>query len=335
MALIAMDGFDNYSGGSDMASRVGALQWSTGGGGGIWIYSPGRFGGRYLSGANVIASLSATMSAGYVGFAVMSSSNIYVIDGKTGTTQCWFSLDATYGYVSAYNAAGTLVAQSPANTYNGNVWQFVEFYVSIGTSGAMAMRLNNVPIFSVTGVNTQKSANGTFSALQLNNGGQLASFDDFRINDTTAGPGAYPNNSWMGDLRVVDLAPISNSSVAWTPLTGANWQEVSEATFDGDTSYNSTITVGAKDLFNLAALANTIDQIVGVQLMGAYREADASTHTIAQHLSVAGADYAGTPRALSKAYSFITDLFPVNPATNAAWTLADINALLAGYALAS
>ena len=36
-----------------------------------------------------------------------------------------------------------------------------------------------------------------------------------------------------------------------------------------------------------------------------------------------------------KAYSFITDLFPVNPATNAAWTLADINALLAGYSLAS
>lgn len=334
MALIAFDGFDNYATAAEVNQRRGALQWS--GGGGL-VTGRNGLGKALVAGESAdgsvtcFASINANLSAGYFGMAMSGSFTIEIIDGTTSTTQCYLNFSSIYGTITAYNGSGSQIGQSLPNAFNGSLESFFEFHVVVGASGTLEVRVDNAPALTLDGVNTQHSSAGTFSAVGIG-----SSFvDDFRINDTTTGPGAYPNNSWLGDLRVIDLQAISNGSVAWTPLTGTNWQEIAETLFDGDTSYNSTTTVGAEDLLNFSALANTIDQIVGVQLMGAYRENDASTHTVAQHLSIGGTDYAGTARQLAVTYAFLTDLYPVNPATNASWTLADVNSILAGYALAS
>lgn len=335
MALIAMDGFDNYSTWSNMLQRRGVLQWTTSGYTNNSIVA-GRNGiGKALSCATYnnspTASLSTAMTEGFVGMAMTGQSAVYFIDGISGTTQCSITFDGTYGKITAANGSGAQIGQSAVNAFNPSLFSFFEFHVAIGSAGTLEVRVDNAPVLSLTGVNTKNASASTFSAVKMGNG----TVDDFRINDTTTGPGAYPNKSWLGDLRVVDLSAISNASVAWTPLTGANWQQIAEALFDGDTSYNATTAVGAQDIFNFAALASTIDQIVGVQVMGAYRENDASTHTIAQHLSIGGTDHVGTASQLAVTYAFLADLYPVNPTTNASWTLADVNAILAGYQLAS
>jgi hypothetical protein len=162
-------------------------------------------------------------------------------------------------------------------------------------------------------------------------GGGGALIDDFRYNDTTTGPGTYPCNAWMGDLRVATLFAISNNAVTWTPLAGANWQEISETAFDGDTTYNSTATNGNEDLFNFGTLQSVINEIVAVQLVGGYREADAGGHTITQQLKVGGTDNAGATIGLTTGYQFFADLFPVNPTTGASWSLSDVNGMEAGY----
>ena len=77
------------------------------------------------------------------------------------------------------------------------------------------------------------------------------------------------------------------------PLAETNWEEVSETAFDGDTSYNSTSTLGDEDLFNMGTLDAVIDEIVAVQIVGGYREADAGAHTFTQQLKIGGVDNAG------------------------------------------
>lgn len=335
MALIAFDGFDNYSSVSDIYARVGALQWTSQHG--SFSSSAGRFGGGclipYRSAYTWTASINESVQTGYFGFASLGVGDPFVdvVDGKTGTTQFTIAFSATYGTVTV-TRNGTQIGQSATNAYNGTTWQFIEIGTTVSTTaGSVEVRINNAPVLVLGSVDNQTSTNASFSALNIGS----TYIDDFRFNDSTTGPGSYPCNSFLGDLRVIDLLPISNSTVAWTPLTNTNWQEVSESAFDGDTTYNSTATTGDQDMFNLAALANTVDQIVGVQLMGGYREVNASTHTITQHLSSGGTDAAGSAHNISKVYSFITDLFPINPVTSASWTLAEINALLAGYALSA
>ena len=167
-----------------------------------------------------------------------------------------------------------------------------------------------------------------------NNYSGVRHIDDFRCNDTTVGPGTYPCNGFMGDLRVALLTPTANSAVTWTPLANTNWQEVSETAFDGDTSYNSSSVVGNADLFTVTQVP-TGTEVIGVSVIGAYRNEDATAHTLTQQISAAGTSYAGATQSLTQMYQFLSDVFPINPTSGVSWTVADVNAMLIGYAVTS
>jgi hypothetical protein len=344
MAVIATEGFDHYASFANAILRVGNLGWSafvtpT-------IVTPGRSGfGKCLSiqvgtGGGVTASFNANLATYYIGFAMMgvdapTSFNVRMYDPiASGTMQCSVQFNFTGGLVSLFRGSTQLAISSPA-LFSTNAWTFVEIMATIdNTAGAMAVRLNNQPAVSVSGVDTQTSTNPSWGGVNffpdLGSGAVL--IDDFRYNDTSTGPGTYPNNSWIGDMRVATLFPTANATpIDWTPLTGANWQEVSETAFDGDTSYNATATAGDEDLFNLGTLSAVIDQIASVQLITGAREVDAGSHTFSQQLSVGGTDHSGATNALGVGYTFFSDMFPVNPTTGASWTLADVNSMLAGY----
>lgn len=352
MSVIATEGFDHYGSFADAAARVGNLGWSSGGG--PQIITPGRGGfGKCLQmgvAPNFLsvttASFNANIATYYFGFAMRALPSggggfpatfivaLYDPIGS-GAYQCTVLFNLTAGQVTLYR--GELVTElaisSPA-VFSAAAWTFVEITATIdGTAGAMAVRCNNQPVVSITGVNTQTTGNASMGGVGFlaNGGSGSVQIDDFRYNDTTTGPGTYPNNSWLGDQRVDTRFVTANASVSWDPLAGTNWEEVSETAFDGDTSYNSTATAGDEDLFNLEVLTAVIDQITAVQLVTGAREADAGGHTFSQQLSVGGTDHAGATQTLAPDYNFFSDMFPVNPTTGASWTLADVNAMLAGY----
>ncbi len=342
MGLIVYDGFDKYNTIADMQQRFGVLQYSNVQGGSF--IGPGRagYGKYYYSGGNWTAGLSLPKPLLTAGIAVNSNAynpqfNFNFLDMFTGDVQASFLVKPDSGLIQLLDANGTVV-QSALNSIGVNGWYFMEMQVGIGKAtgsvqGTAALRINGETLASFPdiggGINTQLSANASASGFQYAGNDRL--FDDLYLADGSVGPGSYPNNSTLGDVRTATLFPISNSSVQWTPLTNTNWQEVSEAAMDSDVSYNFTATAGAQDTFNFGVLDVDVNRVLGLQLTVALRKEDAGARTVAPVIVIGGTNYVGTPVSVDVSYLYITSIWVVNPSTNASWTAAQIDALIAGY----
>jgi hypothetical protein len=346
MALLATEGFDHYASFNDVALRTGVLQFSSHFGCSIVT---GRNGvGKALSLFNdVLVSFNVSNQTMTVGWAMgtrssppldVQTNTVSFIDGSVGGgTQCEVVFNCATGVISLWRGAGTtLLSQTLGNAFNIENYPTIEIQVNVhNTAGAIEVRVNGATPAgaSVSGVNTRGgSTNNAWSAVACSSSADDGfRIDDFRLTDTTIGPGTFPCDGFLGDVLVAPIYPVGNGAVAWTPLANTNWQEVSETAFDGDASYNSTSNNGDEDLFNLGTLSAATTAVIGVQVIGAYRETTASGHTLSQQLKIGGTDHAGATNILATNYAFFSDIFPVNPTTGVSWSLTDILTLEIGY----
>lgn len=351
MALVVWDGFDHYASATgDMLTRYGAWQYYSGPY--VVISSPGRGGfGKCLGFQNlaagqtyVQAGLAAPINQITTGFAInfggtspgVTINMVDVLAG--GGSQCRWVFNPNAGTITFVNGAGQSIGTA-LNSISVNGWYFVEFQNKIGTTnGTAALRINgqSIPSFpDLTNINTQATSNNSVSSIQVYNsgltGGPNVLFDDWYVADGTTGPGSYPANSFLGDLRTDTVFPVANASVQWTPLTGSNYQMVNNPTFDGDSAYNYAQTAGYQDSFTFQTLDADVNQVVGVQVTIAIRKEDAGARTVAPVLVIGGTTYRGTAVSVDVSYLYITYLWPINPATSASWTASDVNGLAAGY----
>ena len=150
--------------------------------------------------------------------------------------------------------------------------------------------------------------------------------------DGTTGPGTYPCNSFLGDVRDSTQFAVGNGgTIDWTPLANTNWQEISEVQFDGDASYNRSNSAGAIDLFNPQVLNADIDQVVCLAVTLAVRLEDAGARLIAPCIQIGSTVYVGTPQAVDLSYLYITSYWPINPSNGASWTTTEVNDCQFGY----
>jgi hypothetical protein len=321
-----------------MEQNFDALQWYNVNGN---LQAPGRAGyGKYFQCRGITAGLSLPVSQLTCGFAInfngqAGALNCSFIDQITDTVQCYWVINPLNGMIQLNGPSGAVLATA-LNSISQTGFYFIELQIKVAISiGAAAIRVNGQGVASfpdLTGIDTQASSNASVSGVSWS---QISptnwQFDDVYFADGTTGPGSYPNNSFLGDVRSSALFPISDSSVGWTPLANANWQEVSETAMDGDASYNFTATAGARDLFNFGALDIDVNQVLGLQMKIALRKEDAGARTVAPVLYIGGSYYVGTAVSVDVTYLYITTLWPINPHTSASWTAADVNALVAGY----
>jgi hypothetical protein len=272
-----------------------------------------------------------------------------VMDYANQQAQCTFRCYLNSGIIEAYSGdidvgypsrIAVLLGSSPPNAFSPFIWNKIEIGIVIGASGSFDFHVNGNSAFAMTGVSTVPptaqvaSPNNWFNGLKIEVQ-QTCQIDDFNLNDATTGPGTYPCNSFLGDVATRTLRTTGNSSASWTPLTGANWQEVGEAQFDGDTSYNFATTVGDKDTFTFGPLPTTVSAVLGVQITGAYRKLDASAQTILQGLNSGGTSVSGSVWPMSLNYSYVTDLIVLDPHTGATWLPSAVDAVLGSYTLNS
>lgn len=148
-------------------------------------------------------------------------------------------------------------------------------------------------------------------------------YDNFFIEDGTA---------LYGKCQVVTLSPNgAGNSAQFTPLSGSNWENVDEVSFDGDTTYNSTSTVAHTDVLTKADLTANPAQIHAVAVNVVHRASDAGTRQIAPVVRSGGTDYVGTTVTCTMTYAGLQRVYSTDPATSAAWTDAAIDALQVGY----
>jgi hypothetical protein len=241
----------------------------------------------------------------------------------------------TAGHVIV-SRAGTTLGTSSATVPVG-AWCFLEMKVVIATSGGTYdVQLNGVNILSGVG-NTNPTGTGTANTVFLGplvvGDGRSMTWDycDLYVCDGTGSV----NNDFLGDVRVELVMPTgAGATTAWAHTGAAsNWQAVSEAPADDDTSYVSTSSVGAVDTYAHGAVG--AGTVFGVQLCLEARKTDTGARVIQGVVRSGGADSPGTMLPLSTSYGILTDIRETDPNTGLAWTTSGINAAEIGEKLAS
>lgn len=346
MALLFCDSFDHYQTSDILKKWTGFL----GGGGtsqfaisnrGDGVIPPG--GGQMLSlpapssgimgGYKQYANSATVVHGGWIYF-ITGSSPSYVrffqmMDGVT--TQLDLRGDSA-GHISL-TRNGTGLATS-TNTLTANTWYHIEFKATIDPSvGAYEVRVDGVAwIGPTTGANTRATANSYSNGI-----GFLTDTSPHRfyvksayVLDTT---GSVANN-FLGQVRVACLRPTEAGNYSqWTPNAGVNFSGVDEVLLDSDTTFNMSATANQIDTFRMTDCPIPSGSVYGVQhVLGAKQDGGAARRVSSVQRS-ASVDYVGTSQALSGSYSFLLDPKTVNPATSAAYTVSEVNALEAGYKL--
>ena len=227
---------------------------------------------------------------------------------------------------------GTLLGTG-SSILNINTFYHIDLSVVISdTVGSFVLKLNGLTEISGSGIDTKATANAYVDRFYLGGGyseeGAVAPgeryWDDVAVGDDQ---GSF-NTSSPGDVAVEAIHPTgAGATTAWTPSAGTNWQNVDDALPDDDATYNKSNTVGQTDMYAMADLAEATGLIKAVQYVQYARKDNAGTRLIAPVVRIGGADYAGSDIELGATYDHFTQLKEVSPATSAAWTISEINAM--------
>jgi len=234
----------------------------------------------------------------------------------------------TSGRLEVCLGSGAILATS-AQQYWDPLYYHIEFRATIHhTAGAYAVRVNNrlIPELCATGVDTQVSANASANAVQVGTGNSML-FDNLYVCD---GSGASFND-FLGERRVIACRPnAAGTYTQWTPKAGANYTQVDDPQADDETSYVSSLVVGNKDSFPLAALGVDSGAIDAVNRNIRARKDDVDQREIAMLTRQDSTDYEGSNIELLAGYKNFREQLLTCPDTTA-WTRENFAAMEWGY----
>ena len=327
MSRELIDGFDSY------ATVDIPLRWHSQGNGPTVVTTAPRTGVNHLrlpGDGFVQRSLSgnkATVIAGsaWLFTSVAPGNDFQVISVRDNTT---IQIDVRLTPVGflrvTRNGTSLGITTTPLSP---NIYYHIALKATIhGSSGAFELRVNNVNVLSDTGVNTSATGNAYANAVRLG-AGTGANLGVTYVDDVFIynGDGSTCND-FPGDMAVILLTVNGNGSTQnFTPSTGSNNSaNVDDATPDGDSTYNSSATVGDIDLY---AFNNTSIDILGVQSCSIVRKDDAgSRHVSAVCKSSTSTAVGAVDLSLSNGYVALLDNFDLDPATGAPWSVSGLNA---------
>lgn len=232
------------------------------------------------------------------------------------------------GTVSGSGSLGAL-SISP----NLNQWYYLEFKLTISdTVGEITCRVDGNADLTLTSIDTKNAGtNISFDQIALN-GSAIASaltpaflVDDFYLCDTTGSR----NNTFLGPVRIQTLSPnAAGADTGLTPVGGANYANVSD---QSAATYNYSATVGARDTYALPDLVVGTTSVLAVRNVVTGQNSDAGAGGFKPVVRSGGTNYYDTTvtvGATNKVYS--QAVRETDPATSAAWTVTNVNALQVG-----
>jgi hypothetical protein len=231
------------------------------------------------------------------------------------------------------NAAGGVVATGVTTIQTG-VWYHIALVGStVSTTAALTLYLNGVQEATVGSANIGSTA---INRVAFFNSTPSAGSGNLDIDDIFVGAAATN----PGDLRVETIRPTSAGNAAhWTPSASTNVSRVGtsldSASYDSDTSYNSSATPGDIDSFVPEQLALTVATVYAIQTNIVARKDDANARQIAdlirQPAGGSGTDYVGaTGVGLASTYTLQQQIHDQDP-TGTDWTAANVNGDEFGY----
>lgn len=331
MALIFMDGFDasDYNLGKYSAFFPSATVLTA-----ATRYGTGLALNHTASSDQIVRKDFPAVAKVIVGLAFKAgnfsdNANFLTFAGDSGSTIHVIMRIMASGAVALYRS-NTQVAISPSPVCAVNTWHYIELSATISdTVGVATARVDGTQAVTFTGDTKNAGTNTTIDSLgitSLANGSNI--IDDLYIADAT---GASPWNDFLGEVRVQTLAPsAAGSSTQLTPVGSANnWDNVEEMPFSV-ADYNYSTTPGARDLYAMTDVLGLTSSVLGVQLVTAAHKTDTAVRSVKQLVKPAGTVFASAAKVLATSPTIATTMHQVSPATSAAWTVAEVNAMETG-----
>lgn len=241
-----------------------------------------------------------------------------------------FFLRQTFnGFLELVGEGGAVMAVT-AEAFLLNVMYRLNFRADI-VAGTAQMKIAGdlTKGFDVTGVDLNDSA--------------LLNIETFRLANA-AGVGVIFDDTYLLTNEYLDLpevevntsGPSADDSVQWTPLNGIdNFAMVDEELMDGETTYNSSDTVGHKDMFVIPDLVRVPESIVCVSQITAARKEESATRQFKNVLNSGGFEFDGVNENLEQSYVYYKTHNRLNPDGSVAWNPSSYNAIKSGYELVS
>jgi len=340
MTLLYMNGLDGFTNIADaLASDADLTDVS---GYSAILTTGGRFGGGALRtqyGGFEVAAPAPQGATRYLGYAynapiASNRGDMITAINSNGSDVCGVTLYPN-GQVQGFVGSSTLVGSISSVLIIPNVWNWIEFKIKMGTNntnGEMALRINGVEVFNLTGIDTYDSTY-TLRGFQLGlvSRNEYSYVDDLVIWDDQGSV----NNTWLGDLRIDTLVPNGAGTYgSLTPNTGLDYQAVDDtpSANDGDTTYIAGTGAAVKSSFTMGDLPSTSSAILGVMVEARVRKTDAGDITY-KTLMRSGSTDRTDAASRSPVTSYVQqqgDIVELDPADSTAWTDADVNALEAG-----
>lgn len=335
MALLFIDGFEardapvkwssavSYYGGWGTGPQVGSITGRFGTGTALQIYNYAGQGMPYL---NKMVTPSAKIIIGFGTSITGANFDFLVLFGDGGfTSHLTMNFNASGGIDVKRGA--TVIASTAASIITSNVWYHFEVSATISaTVGTVTLRLNGATVLNFTGNTKNGGTVDLIDAVKLQNpsSGPQFSFDDFYVcNDSGS-----TNNVFLGDVQVQTLMPsAAGTSTQFTPTGVANnWDNVNDIPYSA-ADYNTSSTVGQRDTYALADLVTGTGTVFGVQNTIIALKSDAGAASIKAAMKSGGTVYYDANQNLGASLSSTVAMHETDPATAAAWTPTNVNAL--------
>jgi hypothetical protein len=330
MALLFVDGFDYEAYNALLPGKWTAISLQK-------ALAAGRHGGLavpiyHKSSEYMYKDLGTNYATLIVGFAFLYTSLGTYVDKflelmDAGTAHLYVALNSSRQLVLS-RGDGTVLATG-FSALAPDIWYYIEIKATINNStGTCIIRANEVEQFSISGVDTQNTANAYINRVQISGieDAQYVWFDDFVILDTT---GPAPFDNFLGFIRVDTIRPTgAGSNAEWIPSAGSNYQCVDETVQNAGTDYVAT----SGEKIDTYAMANVpVDMtgsIIAVATNAVALKVGTAVTSVVPALLIGGNTYSGESfDASALVYTNYQAIKTVNPATGAAWTSGELNAL--------
>jgi hypothetical protein len=337
MALLFQDSFDLYGAVGELtrrwAAKAGVVTLST---------TAGRFGGGRIQLNDELDSVT-TPSLGTPQTVIISYA-FKVNDHVSNSTSDILSLFNEVGETSHFDSlTGTNTIRYRRGTttlgtfqITRDEWNWISIKITTSnTVGTCDVVLNGTNVLSLSGLDNNGGA-GTDATTEIRFWGHendTWEIDDVIICDDT---GAAPFNDLLSDSRMsISLPDAPGDSAGFTPVPAvSNELNVDDVAPDDDTSYNEAEVAATKDLYNVAAMAYSPSTIDSVSVVALIRNPDSGTTQTKLKVKSGATEGTGAAQLPTSGYTYLEELFLLNPDTAAAWTEGEVNAMQVGMEIA-
>lgn len=223
---------------------------------------------------------------------------------------------------------GTLLGRSDPCVAAGGHHHF-ELKSKIDNSvGYIEVRINEVTVLNLTGIDTQNTSNATAAQAVVGKGGGTVSagFTSFDLDDAMAwdDDASDPENTvvdWVGDKGAYWLPLNADTATAdWALSTGATGYTLLDEVPPSSSDYISDTSGTARSIFGVTSLPGNVSEVIAFMPVIRARKEDSGSVTLRGGIVVNGDESYGPDDSPSTDYAYLRPApKTIDPDTGVAW----------------